>query len=255
MPRQRHWCVRPASPSPPLPRVLKPRGTNNQWHFLSSSKAFKDPPQEKPQPPGGSRGLSREGSRHEAHFAGMDGTKPTERRGENCSRSGKATSATSGQASRGNELQMGLLLEECFMGFERDSWRIPQDSTGFHMGSNGFRGIPWCETPGFYSLQPGWNSSLYNIKEQPSEMTPATSPRGARGRLPGAVQMCFLKLDDDSGCIRRRSSTSAVVPPSRRAPHISPSPPPEPTVMLYLLPPLCLSLLSRCPPQHFMPNL
>ena len=166
MPRQRHWCVRPASPSPPLPRVLKPRGTNNQWHFLSSSKAFKDPPQEKPQPPGGSRGLSREGSRHEAHLAGMDSTKPTERRGENCSRSGKATSATSGQASRGNELQMGLLLEEWFMGFERDSWRIPQDSTGFHMGSNGFRGIPWCETPGFYSLQPGWNSSLYNIKEQ-----------------------------------------------------------------------------------------
>lgn len=64
---------------------------------------------------------------------------------------------------------------------------------GFQGGLYGFRGIPWCETYGFSDNPPGWNSSLYNIKEEPllntaSCSAPATSPRAARRRRRNALK-------------------------------------------------------------------
>ena len=115
------------------------------------------------------------------------------------------------EAGKQHQQQVGKQAEEmsfkwaCF--WRNVSWdssgipsgfrRIPRDSTWVQTDSGVFHGV---KRQGFTAFSPGGILHYIILKNNyPSEMTPATSPRGARGRLPGAVQMCFKILQMRSG--------------------------------------------------------
>ena len=138
-----------------------------------------------------------------------------------------------------------------------DSGRIPADSMGFQGGEHGFRGIPWCKTLGFCDNQPGWNSLLYNIKEEPllntaSRIAATTSPQAVPGRCRNALKFYrgapFFPIIL-AGC----SDSLSILGTSVRcgASLCPPAPCPHPSSMLIFPRPRPPSRPFRLPPQAF----